>query len=205
MDILDTVRQALGAFCVEFVRYPYLCYTEHGQHAMFYTRLYNLLPEESRYMVWQNQAICILQKEYPTAANLGKPRRQHWDVAVLSPRSPSWGKEVAGYDYLPLLTSIEFGLNESQEHLVDDMDRLEHADANVEQGFIVHLYRLSDAGLKFSGRDWSSNSTRILTPEQVGDLTVGRSVEIYYGMADSTGKYPSGVWYIKGGKVTGPK
>jgi hypothetical protein len=42
---------------------------------------------------------------------------------------------------------------------------------------------------------------RILTPGQIGELSVGKSVEIYYGMADTTGKHKTGAWYIKGGKT----
>ncbi|CAK8716232.1 hypothetical protein GCAAIG_05645 [Candidatus Electronema halotolerans] len=200
MDILKTVRQAIKGFCVEFVNHPYLCYTEHGQHALFYTRLYNLLPEEERYVSYQNQRVCILQKEYPTATNLGKPKRQHWDVSVLA-TLPTNKLTREGYDYLPLLASIEFGLNATEEHLKDDIERLGHPDANVMQGFIVHLYRLSPSGHQFSRRDLSNKTKNMLTPQQVGDLTVGRSVEIYYGMADSTGKYQSGVWHISGDNV----
>jgi len=70
MNILEIVYQTIAAFCVEFVDHPYLCYTEHGQHALFYTKLYSALPEELRYATWQQQKICVLQKEYPTAKNL---------------------------------------------------------------------------------------------------------------------------------------
>ena len=34
----------------------------------------------------------------------------------------------------------------------------QHADANLKQGFAVHLYRLSKAGQRLSGRDWSLKS-----------------------------------------------
>jgi len=41
-------RQAIIQFCLEFVRNPNLCYTEHGQHALFCTMLYhNLAGAES--------------------------------------------------------------------------------------------------------------------------------------------------------------
>jgi hypothetical protein len=202
MNILEIVRQTITTFCVEFVSHPYLCYTEHGQHALFYTKLYSALPEELRYATWQQQKVCILQKEYPTAANLGKSQRQHWDVAVLSVPPTSRAIGAKTYDYLKLLAAIEFGMNEAKKHLVDDIERLDHADANVVQGFIVHLYRLSNAKLRFSGRDWSHNAACILTPEQVGDLSLGRSVEIYYGMADGTGNYESEAWHIKSGQMS---
>ena len=175
---LETIRQTITNFCDEFINYPYLCYTEHGQHALFYSKLYSALPEEQRYLTCQQQKVCVIQKEYPTAAKLDKPRRQHWDIAVLKEGSIQ-------YDYIKLLAAIEFGMNEAEEHLVEDIRRLDHADSNVEHGFIVHLYRLSQPGQQFSGRDWSPNSSQILTLEQVRKLSEQTSVEIYYAMADS--------------------
>ena len=34
-EIAATVEQALQAFCLDFLVEPYLCYTEHGLHALF--------------------------------------------------------------------------------------------------------------------------------------------------------------------------
>jgi hypothetical protein len=93
-------------------------------------------------------------------------------------------------------------MNESLEHLRDDVERICHTDANVEQAFVVHLYRLSKAGAKFSSRDWSPSSRRIVSKEMVAQLTTDKKVEIYYGMADSTDKHTSGVWLIKQGEMT---
>lgn len=93
-------------------------------------------------------------------------------------------------------------MNEAEEHLVEDIRRLEHADSNVENGFIVHLYRLSQPGQQFSGRDWSPGSSRILSLEQVIELSKQTSAEIYYGMADSTGMYENGVWLLKNGRMS---
>ena len=96
--------------------------------------------------------MCVLQKEYPTADALGKPKRQHWDIAVLkNPLACLPGKQPP-YDYLCLAAVIEFGLNEAREHLEDDIDRLRHPGANVEQGYFVHLYRLTAPTVKLSGR-----------------------------------------------------
>ena len=44
--VVEVMRDTLTAFCKEFVAQPYLDYTEHGQHARFFTRLYNALPRE---------------------------------------------------------------------------------------------------------------------------------------------------------------
>jgi len=200
MKMLEIIRKTITDFCLEFVRNPYLCYTEHGQHALFYSTLFNALPEEQRYLTWDNQKVCVLQKEYPTAGKLGKPQRQHWDIAVL--KNPSESLETKNsYDYLKLFAAIEFGMNEAQEHLEDDIARLCHPDANLEHSFIVHLYRLSESGNPFSGRDWSPKSPRILTVDEVAEMSVGKSVEIFYGMADGTGTYNAGVWSIKANRV----
>jgi hypothetical protein len=205
MQIIETVRQTIIQFCTGFVENPYLCYTEHGQHALFYTHLYSVLPPEQRYTIWQGQKISVVQKEYPTAGALDKPRRQHWDIAVIKTPAESVKTGSGGYDYLKLAAVVEFGMNEGVKHLEEDIRRLCHQEANLVQGFIVHLYRLSEAGALFSSRDWSSHSAHILLPEGVAELSTGKPVEIYYGMGDSTGKHPSGVWRIQDGEVTSLK
>ncbi len=201
MKVLDIVRQVIVEFCHAFVEHPYLCYTEHGQHALFYTQFYNALPPEQRYTTWQGQKIGVIQKEYPIAGDLDKPRRQHWDIAVLKTPPESLTTESA-YDYLKLAAVIEFGMNESKPHLVEDLRRLRHRDANLSQGFIVHLYRLSKPGNLFSKRDWTSGSKRILSPQEVAELAADKPVEVYYALADSTGCYAPGVWGIQNGVVT---
>ena len=82
-----TVEDTIEKFCAEFVTHPYICYTEHGQHARFYSHLYGALPEKRRYVDWKQKKVCSLQKEYPTAGALGKTRRQHWDIALI--KSPA--------------------------------------------------------------------------------------------------------------------
>jgi hypothetical protein len=200
---VETVRQTARQFCLEFVETPYLCYTEHGQHALFYTRLYNALPPSQRYTTWQNHKVCVIQKEYPTAGLLDKTQRQHWDIAVIKtpPESIASGR-TAAYDYLRLAAVVEFGLNEGIKHLIDDIERLSHADANVDRGFVIHLHRLSQPGAKMSERDWSTASKRIVAKESVAQIAAGKPVEVYYGMYDGTGEYPSGVWLIRDGTIT---
>lgn len=87
--------------------------------------LYNAIPEEQRYITWQNQKVSTLQKEYPTASNLGKPQRQHWDIAVLSTPPESVMIGANSYDYLRLAAVIEFGMNETEEHLIQAIRHLE--------------------------------------------------------------------------------
>ncbi len=202
VERIHTIRQTITRFCIDFVSNPYLCYTEHGQHALFYAMLYNALPTEQRFTTWQGNQVCVIQKEYPTAGGLGKSRRQHWDVAILQTPAESIVKGPRSYDYLKLAAVVEFGMNVTEQHLVDDMDRLCHPKANVEQGFEVHLYRLSQSRAPFSGRDWSPNSKRILTQKYVSELSNGGPAEIFYGMYDSTGQRKSGVWLIKQGEIS---
>jgi len=199
--MLETIRTTITNFCMDFVRNPYECYTEHGQHALFYSMLFSALSEQQRFITWKNQKVCALQKEYPTAGKLGKPKRQHWDIAILKSPPESCIEGGSSYDYLKLFAVVEFGMNGSAEHLNDDIARLCHKDANLEHGFIVHLYRLSKSGALFSGRDWGSSSPRILTLEDVQSLSVGKPVEIFYGVSDSTGNHHAGVWSVKDGVV----
>jgi len=194
----EKVRVVAADFCTEFVKNPYLCYTEHGLHALFYAKLYNALTPEERYTEWADHRVCVIQKEYPTAGLLDKPRRQNWDIAVIKTPPESLPGSQPSYDYLRLAAVIELGMNEDREHFEDDLSRLCHPEANVENGFIIHLYRISGPEVQVSRRDWSPNSERILTYEQVAELVEGKAVEVFYGLADNTGecKHPSGAWRI---------
>ncbi len=179
MDIIEsTIEKTIVSFCHEFLENPYYLYTEHGIHAYFYSLLYNALPENNRFSQLDNYKICLLQKEYPTAYDLEKSRRQHWDIAYLD-------KEMKGikdpqYDYLRIHTAIEFGLNEAQEHLEEDVRRLDHKDSNIlNNKYILHLYRLSQ---NYSNRDWSERSKRIIKPNDVKEILVNKSskIPVYY-------------------------
>lgn len=201
-SVVETVRQVCRQFCLEFVENPYLCYTEHGLHALFFARLYQALPEHARYTCWEGQRVCVTQKEYPTAHALIKPRRQHWDIAVIkTPPESSAEIKQPSYDFLRLAAVVEFGMNETEGHLRDDLARLCHERANVDQGFIIHLYRLSEGHSRFSGRDWSARSSQILKAEEVAKVAqevipAGKNVEIFYGLHDTTDTHPSGAWLI---------
>jgi hypothetical protein len=199
---IDLVREIAKNFCINYLRNPYLCYTEHGIHALFFNLLYSAMPEDGRYALWRGQKVCIVQKEYPTFGCLDKPQRQHWDISVLqNPLVSKYKEKMPPYDCLCLDAIVEFGLNETEGHLKDDIQRLSHTDANVKQGFIIHLYRLSTPGDYFSKRDLSPKSTRILSKERVADLSKSSSLEVFYGLADSTQTLPSEACLIKGGEI----
>lgn len=121
--------------------------------------LYNAIPPNQRIITWNNKKVCVIQKEYPTASKLGKPQKQHWDIAVIKtpPTSTIDGASLS-YDFLKFAVVVEFGMNETKEHLIDDIERICHEQANLNLGLIIHLYRLSKPGAKMSNRDWSSNS-----------------------------------------------
>jgi hypothetical protein len=199
--LVDVVRRVVRQFCLEFVEHPYLCYTEHGLHALLFSRIYDALPRSQRYTYWGGHKVCVVQKEYPTADALDKSKRQNWDVAVIqTPPISVAGEGQPSYDYLKLAAVVEFGMNETADHLQDDIDRLCHEKAHVDQGFIVHLYRLGESGAKVSGRDWSASSKRILSKEEAAKMGKGRPVEILYGLAGSVGTHEPGAWLIEGGK-----
>jgi hypothetical protein len=159
-----------------------------------------MLPEAARFTDWQGKKLGVIQKEYRTPTNLGRSKRQNWDIAVVK-NPPSSDVHGAGsYDYLRLLAVVEFGLNEAIDHLEDDLQRLTHREANVENRFAVHLHRLSSPGGRTSGRDWSPRSRRIVSLADVVRLSGLYDVEVYYAMADSTGRRESGAWRIASGQ-----
>lgn len=200
---VEVVRQAVIDFAYQFIKSPYLCYTEHGLHALFYSQLFNNIPPEKRFVQWQGEKVCVVQKEYPTFGNLGKPKRQHWDVAVIKdPAECRPGVLHHLYDYLSLVAVVEFGLNVGESHLIDDIERLTHADSNVENRFIVNLYRLSRSGHLFSGRDLSSVSAQVMSMQRVAQLINGKEIEIVQGIYDSSGRYPCSLYHFRDTVVT---
>jgi hypothetical protein len=156
------LRECIEVFLMEFVEKPYLCYTEHGQHALFFDRLHQRLATSYEACTLGNQTIetCLIQKEYPTADHLDKPRRQNWDISLLETPLVSI-KSDHPFDYFKLAAVVEFGMNEQIAHLIDDYLRVSHQEANVDHRYVVQLYRLSTAGKQISGRDWSPNARDI--------------------------------------------
>lgn len=159
------LRECIEDFLREFVEKPYLCYTEHGQHALFFNRLHQRLAVSYKTWTLGNQTIetietCLIQKEYPTAEDLDKPRRQNWDISLLETPLDSIKSEHP-FDYFKLAAVVEFGMNEQIAHLIDDYLRVSHPGANVDHRYVVQLYRLSTAGKQKSGRDWSPNADNI--------------------------------------------
>ncbi len=194
-DLVELIQNTITKFCHDFLLRPYLCYTEHGMHALFFQQLYNVLPKPIVH--FEGEDVCILQKEYPTANKLGKSRRQHWDIALI--KTPiEMPQRRPRFDYLRLAAVIEFGLNCDSKRLEDDIERLCHPDANVDNGFIVHLYRLSSSKAKFSDWDWSPDSGILCSKELIQVVLSQREppITVYYGIVDMTNKYPRGLWGI---------
>ncbi|HEX7974139.1 MAG TPA: hypothetical protein VF498_07010, partial [Anaerolineales bacterium] len=101
VNLNELTRQCLASFCFEFLKEPYLAYTEHGLHALFFNQFFCALPETQRYFYWEGHKVGTIQKEYPTAANLSKPQRQHWDIAIIKNPPESRATKLS-YDYLKL-------------------------------------------------------------------------------------------------------
>ena len=190
----NIIKNTIKEFCLEFLQSPYICYTEHGLHAFFYHKLYSRIPEDKKYIQLEKESICIIQKEYPTASNLGKSKRQHWDIAVIESPPKNFLDKHLPYDYLSLNSVIEFGMNNNRDHLREDIRRLSHPDSNVTNKYIIQLYRISEP--KFSNRDLSPKSKKILKLNDVKNLVKGRNVEIYFGIVNSTQKQENGLWQI---------
>ena len=196
------LRQAIKDFTLEFVKEPYLCYTEHGQHARFYAQLSNALPGEEQYFLWGGKKVCVIQKEYPTTTDLDRTRRQHWDISLIkNPPEIAMPEEPRPYDFFILSAAVEFGLNESFDHLENDIERLCHPEANVENPFLVHLYRLTNPGNQRSRRDLSNGSNKIVSIEKAAKMTKNNPVEIFYGIYDDANSAACGAWRLYDGKI----
>jgi len=182
-------------FCSEFLEHPYLCYTEHGLHALFFSRLLMALPEPERYATWRGERFCVVQKEYPTASPLGKPKRQHWDIALVK-SPPTSLREEHSFDFLRLALVFEFGMNASRGHLREDVRRVTHSEANLDHGVVFHFHRLSPPGCGFSGRDCSVDSSAICTLQEAESIQAKSEATVLYVMADPTEHFLRGAWEI---------
>jgi hypothetical protein len=193
-DQAGKTEAVLCEFCREFLEHPYLCYTEHGLHALFFARLYQALPPEERYLEFAGRKVSVVQKEYPTHHHLGRPRRQNWDISVIE-KPPVAPNVPHPYDHLKLAAVVEFGLNYDEDHIAGDIDRLSHESANVGLRLIAHLYRL---GLddRISSRVRSTDSTKIYTRPEILSMLQGKQVTVYYGLHDESGKRASGLWKL---------
>lgn len=167
----DIFRDTLEEFLREFVENPYLCYTEHGQHALFFARLFQKLPKKYAAFPFDGRTFetCLVQKEYPTATKVGKDsKRQHWDISllkvgedVLQRNQLSISRRKEPLDDLELTAVAEFGMNTQIEHLIDDYLRVSHPSVSITDRYVVQFYRISESNNKISGRDWSIKSQDI--------------------------------------------
>jgi hypothetical protein len=202
IDVVSLTRTTLINFCKEFIQSPYLCYTEHGLHALFFAQLFDLLPAEYRYAELAGQRFCTIQKEYAMAHHLGRSRRAHWDISVIKLPLEMSQRQLA-FDYLKLAAVVEFGLNCDDNHLMDDIDRVSHPSANLDSGFIAHLYRISNG---FSGRDSSPKSRLLCDKTSIESVLQHRTgspkLEVFYGIADIADPNRSGLWSITDRETT---
>jgi len=184
--IEELVENTIEDFCLEFLKFPYLCYTEHGLHAMFYAKLLDNMPVNRRIIRVGDKDICIVQKEYSMAHRQGESKRAHWDIAILEDTQAS--DKGNWYDFLKLNSVVEFGLNESIDHLERDVKRLSHQESGVKHGFVVHLHRYSRAVTR---RDWVRKHGRTKMQIEVQDeiqsilRDVGGDVIAYFALVDS--------------------
>ena len=92
-------------------------------------------------------------------------------------------------------------MNERLDHLVDDIDRLSHAEANIEDTFAVHLYRFSDGADPISRRDQSPQSLHIASQEMIANTVAGKKVTVFFAVADRTRSHENGAWIFRDGNV----
>ena len=148
--------------------------------------------EKARYFNWMGHKVCVIQKEYPTATDLEKSQRQHWDISVID-TPPETLQKTNSYDFFKLHSVIEFGMNANAEHLKEDIRRMTRPDSNIRNKYAVHLYRLSNSRT-MSRRDISPKGAEFISLDDVKDLVGDTDVKVYYAVADMTMSGKSGVW-----------
>jgi hypothetical protein len=198
--MIEIAQKVAAEFTTEFVQHPYLCYTEHGQHAYFYQLLFNAIPEENRFTQFQGRRLCVVQKEYPTPTDLGKSQRQHWDVSIIKSPAETISPNSTPYDFLRLDVIVEFGMNAEPGHLAEDIRRMTHETANVDNRIAIHFYRIGEAADRLSRRDIARKSSSLLTYDQCTELIGNAPVELFYAVADPSGS--SEAWHYRNGAST---
>jgi len=195
IEINRIVEKTIEGFCFEFLARPYLCYTEHGLHALFYASLVGNIPEKKRLVRVGDKDIHVVQKEYPMVDKQGRSKRAHWDIAVLDDVQTS--NRQRWYDTLGLNSAIEFGLNESIDHLRRDVQRLSHEESGMKRGYIVHLHRFSRFVTR---RDWIRKHARAATTASIDSILrkEGRNVTAYFVVVDGVTGMRGGPWRLDG-------
>jgi len=194
-EIDKIVEKTIEDFCFEFMARPFLCYTEHGLHALFYASLVGNIPKKERQVRVGGKDIHVVQKEYPMVDKQGGSKRAHWDIAVLddvqTPDRQRW------YDTLTLNSAIEFGLNESIDHLRRDVQRLSHENSGMKRGYIIHLHRFSRSVTR---RDWIREHARAASRASIDSIlrNEGRNVTAYFVGVDSVTGKRDGPWRLDG-------
>lgn len=181
-----TVEATILEFCREFVKNPYLCYTEEGLHALFSNRLISKVSrDEDKYGMLAGKKVSLLQNEYPSAQPFNDNKRGHWDIALLkSPLTPI-GARIPQFDYLEVDSAVEFALNMGAAHLRKDIARLcpiePGMDSHVKNKYVVHLYRLMKLGSsRFSNKDMSAKNKEYISENGVLTEIDGSDVVVYY-------------------------
>jgi hypothetical protein len=194
-EIDKIVEKTIEDFCFEFLARPYLCYTEHGLHALFYASLVGNIPEKERTVRVGDKDIHVVQKEYPMVDKQGRSKRAHWDIAVLDDVQTS--DRLRWYDTLRLNSAIEFGLNESIDHLRRDVQRLSHENSGMKRGYIIHLHRFSRSVTR---RDWIREHARAASRASIDSIlrNEGRNVTAYFVGVDSVTGTRDGPWRLDG-------
>ena len=130
MAVINVVRTTIQEFVLNLFVIP-ICAIPSTANMRCSTRPYSMLSPGREVRDRRRTQGVRCSEGVSDSHGPGKSKRQHWDVAVLSREHVEKGNAKGDYDVLPLLAAVEFGLNEAESHLCDDMDRLTHGGANA--------------------------------------------------------------------------
>jgi hypothetical protein len=171
-SINEIVADTIERFCEEFVENPYLCYTEHGFHALLFHELFEGLSKHGVDLyrpfkteeMGKEEMVCLLQKEYRGLRKFSRREQEesretcaHWDIALFDPslerRTGSSILKLPVYDSFKLHSVIELGFNNEPGHLDLDIERLDRERRGIRHMHILNLCRIGSR--KVSVRNWT--------------------------------------------------
>jgi hypothetical protein len=147
LTAVDAAEQAITELMEEFKLHPFTHRCEHSLHVELYQILRKREPLSDEHEIGETGfKTRLVHKEWPSTESIAldgltKPKRQSYDIGVLS---PSALLNISTEDFrhgIPAATiAIELGLDYGYKHLHGDIKKLVHN--NVKHAYIVHFSRV---------------------------------------------------------------
>lgn len=147
VEVVPAVERSIGDLFDNFIHHPFTHRREHSLHVDLYQSLRSQPLLSRRYEIGVTGFTTrLVHKEWPSTQRFSlsgkqKPKRQSYDIGVLSPqslRSISVNQFTDGVP--PAMIAIELGLDYSFGHLKGDIEKLKRN--AVRHAYVVHFSRI---------------------------------------------------------------